>query len=174
MPWRYTCVIKKFKISKRKVAFSSWSFELCVSRVRWSRRCALEPPQSQSMVSRNTMQTCRLQQRSTPGVAQEATHDLLCLFQKTPAPQLTVGRDETSSDITLTSNVIPLLISRKHAHIAFCQRTGVLSICDTSSNGTFVNYQRLTREVEEPLREGDIISFGGGESVWHGVQVSDP
>ena len=118
------------------------------------------------------MEPCQLRQVPGPGVLPEPAHNLLMLLRRNDSPLLTVGREISSSDVALTSNVVPLLVSRKHAHITFCRQTGVLSIRDESVNGTFVNWQRLPRGVEKSLREGDIISLGGGVRVCHAEQVA--
>ncbi|XP_016892138.1 sarcolemma associated protein a isoform X2 [Cynoglossus semilaevis] len=74
------------------------------------------------------------------------------------------------------------VLSRNHALVWFDQKTGKFYLQDTkSSNGTFINSQRLSRGSEESppceLLSGDIIQFGvdvteNTRKVTHGCIVS--
>ncbi len=51
-------------------------------------------------------------------------------------------------------------VSRRHAKVGY--RGDLVSITDlNSSNGTFINYRKITAGEEELLHEGDRVSLGG-------------
>ncbi len=70
--------------------------------------------------------------------------------------QITVGRASTS-DIVLEDPAI----SNVHAHFELDSEDRSVSVQDlASSNGTFVNRERLQPHSPEPLRTGDCLRFG--------------
>ena len=86
---------------------------------------------------------------------------------------LIFGRN-AESDIILNTEAIPLLISRKHASLTVVGQT--LCIQDSgSTNGTYVNEQRLRSTETKQLANGDVISFGGPKLIFRdGQQHSNP
>ena len=86
---------------------------------------------------------------------------------------LVFGRN-TDSDIVLNTEALPLLISRKHAEVSVAGQT--LCIVDAgSTNGTYVNEQRLRSAESRHLTNGDAISFGGPKLILRdGQQHSNP
>ncbi|DBA77531.1 hypothetical protein WJX77_000814 [Trebouxia sp. C0004] len=86
---------------------------------------------------------------------------------------LVFGRN-TDSDFVLHAEAFPMLISRKHAEVSVAGQT--LCVIDAgSTNGTYVNEQRLRSEVSKHLTNGDIISFGGPKLILRdGQQRSNP
>lgn len=83
------------------------------------------------------------------------------------------GRN-ADSDVPLNHDSFPLLISRKHAVISLVGRG--LCIKDTgSTNGTYVNEQRLQPQQTKQLSEDDVVSFGGSRLiVREGREHSNP
>ena len=62
------------------------------------------------------------------------------------------------------------ICSRKHASIELMYPQGTFEICDLqSSNGTFVNRTRISRQL---LHDGDEVIFGGGQSIPLGTNMS--
>jgi pSer/pThr/pTyr-binding forkhead associated (FHA) protein len=86
---------------------------------------------------------------------------------------LVFGRN-TDSDTVLHADALPLLISRKHAEVSVAGQT--LCIIDAgSTNGTYVNEQRLRPAESKHLTNGDVISFGGPKLILRdGQQHSNP
>lgn len=78
------------------------------------------------------------------------------------------------SDIVLNTDRLPLLISRKHAVLSL--KNQKLCIEDKrSTNGTYVNEQRLQPHQSTELHEGSLVSFGGPKLiVREGQQHSNP
>ena len=86
---------------------------------------------------------------------------------------LVFGRN-TDSDIVLHAEALPLLISRKHAEVSVVGQT--LCIVDAgSTNGTYVNEERLRSAESRHLTNGDAISFGGPKLIFRdGLHHSNP
>eukprot|EP00002_Diphylleia_rotans_P039987 TRINITY_DN9394_c0_g1_i2.p1 TRINITY_DN9394_c0_g1~~TRINITY_DN9394_c0_g1_i2.p1 ORF type:complete len:471 (+),score=92.08 TRINITY_DN9394_c0_g1_i2:110-1522(+) len=81
------------------------------------------------------------------------------------AASVTVGRSAKDSDITVESKQTPRILSRRHATISRIETDLGLEwkIKDEGSmNGTFVNGFRV---LTEKIKDGDIITFGGGSNV---------
>jgi hypothetical protein len=83
-----------------------------------------------------------------------------------PGQPIILGRGDESADIELLVDLTPynackLGVSRKHAAIDYRDDLGVVQVMDLSStNGTYLNGQRLIPYVSRPLREGDEIRLG--------------
>ena len=86
---------------------------------------------------------------------------------------LVFGRN-ADSDIVLNTDALPLLISRKHATLSIAGPR--LCIQDAgSTNGTYVNEQRLRPADMKYLTDGVVISFGGPKLIVRdGQQHSNP
>lgn len=111
---------------------------------------------------------CRLHAVDEHGRRSEVAHDLSALFAATKPGerQLGIGR---AAGQTISSMSVPpqyrLLYSRQHAQLAVDDE-GRLVLCDKgAANGTFVNDRRLATESPTPLKDGDVISFGGGKTL---------
>ena len=76
---------------------------------------------------------------------------------------LIVGRNN-DSDIVLNTDVLPLLISRKHARLSVVGHALLLQD-EGSTNGTYVDEGRLGPNDSKELVNGNIISFGGPKLI---------
>lgn len=73
-----------------------------------------------------------------------------------PGDRVFIGRDETC-DIQIPSTTV----SKAHAYFGFepAEKKYVL-IDKRSTNGTFLNGKRVTTDVKNPLKDGDMVSLG--------------
>lgn len=62
-------------------------------------------------------------------------------------------------------------VSALHAEMILLDNGEILIEDKNSSNGTFINGQKLTSNVETPVRRGDLIKFGNVQLQWHQVPV---
>lgn len=76
---------------------------------------------------------------------------------------LIVGRNN-DSDIVLNTDVLPLLISRKHARLSVVGHALLLQD-EGSTNGTYVDEGRLGPNDSKELVNGNVISFGGPKLI---------
>lgn len=74
-----------------------------------------------------------------------------------------VGRNN-DSDIVLNTDVLPLLISRKHARLSVVGHALLLQD-EGSTNGTYVDERRLGPNDSKELVNGNFISFGGPKLI---------
>jgi len=79
---------------------------------------------------------------------------------------VTVGR-ASDADVRLDDSTV----SRRHAQIRPGRSGWTLQDLNTH-NGTFVNGVRLTQAV--PLREGDVVQFGGVQAAFHESRAAAP
>ena len=79
-----------------------------------------------------------------------------------PGEKLTIGRDPQNCNIVIASEKKD--ISRTHCSVKYDPYTDSFKVIDMSSNGTFVNGQRLIRDQEMQFPAGTIISLGSGEN----------
>jgi len=87
--------------------------------------------------------------------------------------RMTVGRSDAAHGVFVDVDLGPFDLrkytSRKHASIEV--RDGSYFVQDLgSTNGTFVNGQRLAPRTEQALKDGDVIEFGKAEKG--GVRAS--
>lgn len=88
-----------------------------------------------------------------------------CISLQAPgdAKVITVGRHRLN-DVQLDCPRVPSLLSRQHAEIV-CDADGLHSVTDKNTlNGTYLN-GNLIPDGPCPLRNGDIIAFGGPANV---------
>ncbi len=64
-------------------------------------------------------------------------------------------------------------VSAVHAEMTLLDNGEIFIEDKNSTNGTFVGGQRLTPNVETPVRRGDLIQFGNVQLQWHQVPVLD-
>lgn len=64
-------------------------------------------------------------------------------------------------------------VSGVHAEMTLLDNGEIFIEDKNSTNGTFVSNQRLTPNVETPLRRGDLVQFGNVQLQWHQVPVLD-
>lgn len=69
----------------------------------------------------------------------------------------TIGRS-SDNDIVIEDN--SLLVSRHHATLKVYDN-GSITICDNSTNGTYINGRQATKDIETPVKCGDNILLGG-------------
>lgn len=62
-------------------------------------------------------------------------------------------------------------VSGVHAEMTLMDNGEIFIEDKNSTNGTFVNNQRLTPNVETQLRRGDLVMFGNVQLQWHQVPV---
>ena len=79
-----------------------------------------------------------------------------------PGEKIMIGRDPQSCNIVLSSEKKD--ISRTHCSVKYDPYTDSFKVIDMSSNGTFVNGQRLIKDQEMQLKAGTVISLGSGEN----------
>ena len=80
------------------------------------------------------------------------------IFRLDPDENITFGRDPRTSQIVLDEDCT--LVSRTHCTIKGDITTGNYSVTDHSSNGTFVNGERMPKETVVTVPRGTIISLG--------------
>ena len=64
------------------------------------------------------------------------------------------GREGGNADVVANHGII----SRKHCHLSVNQRFQ-LGVTDTSTNGTWLNNERLPKGQTRPVNDGDILHF---------------
>ena len=79
-----------------------------------------------------------------------------------PGEKLIIGRDPQSCNIVLSSEKKD--ISRTHCSVKYDPYTDSFKVIDMSSNGTFVNGQRLIKDQEMQFQAGTVLSLGSGEN----------
>ena len=79
-----------------------------------------------------------------------------------PGEKLLIGRDPQSCNIVISSEKKD--ISRTHCSVKYDPYTDSFKVIDMSSNGTFVNGQRLIKDQEMQFRAGTVLSLGSGEN----------
>ncbi|OUS48504.1 hypothetical protein BE221DRAFT_189807 [Ostreococcus tauri] len=77
---------------------------------------------------------------------------------------ITIGRDATKVDVAMDCTTIPLLLSRRHAHLT-CDGDAHYVRDLATTNGTFVNGSRIEAKSDVALRDGDVVAFGGPRYV---------
>ena len=130
----------------------------------------------QRLTDARDMDTCMLRHCPLRGEHIEQSFDLTALFRESGV--LVVGRDESEADICLSNSALPLLISRRQAELKLSTADGLprLEILDSSTNGTCVlrgrsDWQRLRRGEPKALQDGDVVAFGGGQTVYRHTNV---
>ena len=81
---------------------------------------------------------------------------------------LKIGRSATNN-IVLNSGKVSTL----HAELILLDSGEMLLIDKGSTNGTFVNGNQITPDVEVPVKKGDLIRFADEELNWHKVPPCD-
>ncbi|CAG9461879.1 unnamed protein product [Pedinophyceae sp. YPF-701] len=76
---------------------------------------------------------------------------------------ITVGRAR-DCDLSIDSPALPQMISRNHAEFRV-DLPSIRVVDKGSTNGTWINEQRITPNEEVLLRHGDMLSFGGPACV---------
>ncbi|QDZ23762.1 FHA domain-containing protein [Chloropicon primus] len=96
---------------------------------------------------------------------------------------LTVGRVK-KNDVILHCKHLPGLVSRRHAQVR-ARWSGATTVAEGSSggiavelrdlggcNGTFINGERVAKDVWSLVRKGDVVSFGGKEVIASGCETT--
>ena len=81
---------------------------------------------------------------------------------------LKIGRSATNN-IVLNSEKVSTI----HAELILLDSGEMLLVDKGSTNGTFVNNQRITPDVEVPVKKGDLIRLADEELNWHKVPPCD-
>ena len=79
-----------------------------------------------------------------------------------PGEKIIIGRDPTCCNIVISSEKRD--ISRSHCSVKYDPYTDSFKVIDMSSNGTFVNGQRLPKDQETQLPAGTVLALGSGEN----------
>ena len=83
----------------------------------------------------------------------------------------TIGRS-SANDIVIEDN--SLLVSRHHATLKVYDN-GSITICDNSTNGTYINGRQATKDIETPVKCGDNILLGGEIPLdWSMINIANP
>lgn len=83
----------------------------------------------------------------------------------------TIGRS-SDNDIVIEDN--SLLVSRHHATLKVYDN-GSITICDNSTNGTYINGRQATKDIETPVKCGDNILLGGEIPLdWSMINFANP
>jgi uncharacterized membrane protein YhaH (DUF805 family) len=83
----------------------------------------------------------------------------------------TIGRS-SDNDIVIEDN--SLLVSRHHATLKVYDN-GSITICDNSTNGTYINGRQATKDIETPVKCGDNILLGGEIPLdWSMINIANP
>ena len=106
----------------------------------------------------------KLQRLSTDVPATPSLPDEISLPEPGSLSALTFGRHAHKNDVMLDCKLVPSLLSRQHAEI-HCDTEGVHYVMDKNTlNGTYLN-GNLIPTGPVPLKDGDIIAFGGPAKV---------
>eukprot|EP00929_Paragymnodinium_shiwhaense_P047696 TRINITY_DN24185_c0_g1_i3.p1 TRINITY_DN24185_c0_g1~~TRINITY_DN24185_c0_g1_i3.p1 ORF type:complete len:530 (+),score=113.69 TRINITY_DN24185_c0_g1_i3:156-1745(+) len=71
--------------------------------------------------------------------------------------EFVIGRNPKHCDLTLDSEFVPGMVSRRHASISSLDDETVMVVDFESLNGTYVNARRISRET---LRQSDVVVIG--------------
>lgn len=81
-----------------------------------------------------------------------------------------IGRG-TENDLILQDSTNS--VSREHAILKLCDN-GEITLCDSSTNGTYVNGEKIVPYINVPVRKGDDVRFANTVSLdWSKIQWSD-
>ena len=75
---------------------------------------------------------------------------------------LVIGRDPQRANMVVTASAA---VSGLHCRIRYDAQTGRYLVTDYSSNGTFLNNERLTREKTAYASKGAVVKLADGEMV---------
>ena len=66
------------------------------------------------------------------------------------------------------------MVSRHHATLKVYDN-GSITICDNSTNGTYINGRQATKDIETPVKCGDNILLGGEIPLdWSMINIANP
>ena len=83
-----------------------------------------------------------------------------------------VGSTVDKSDVCLNHPCLPRFVSRAHAEFGPRDDGGHYVLDKGSTNGTFVNHQRLTPQTRRSLQLGDCLTFGEGAVTMFNTEVT--
>ena len=107
-------------------------------------------------------------EEESPTIAQVGAIEGVCgqfanaVINLKPNEKVLIGRDPSTCNIVISSEKKD--ISRTHCSVKYDPYTDSFKVIDTSSNGTFVNGQKLVRDQETQLPAGTVLSLGSGEN----------
>lgn len=107
-------------------------------------------------------------EEETPTIAQVGAIEGVCgqfanaVINLKPNEKILIGRDPANCNIVISSEKKD--ISRTHCSVKYDPYTDSFKVIDMSSNGTFVNGQKLVRDQETQLPAGTLLSLGSGEN----------
>ncbi len=84
------------------------------------------------------------------------------IFRIDPDEEITIGRDPKTSQIVIDEHCD--LVSRKHCTIKGNAHSAYYTVTDFSTNGTFVNDEKLPRGVTVSVARGSTIFIGNKEN----------
>lgn len=86
------------------------------------------------------------------------------IFRLDPDENITIGRDPKTSQIVIDEG--GEFVSRTHCTVRGDAQTGHYSVTDFSSNGTFVNGERLPKGVAVIVPRGSVLFVGNRENTF--------
>lgn len=86
------------------------------------------------------------------------------IFKIDPDEKITVGRDPKTSQIVVDENCE--LVSRRHCTVQSCPHAGCYLVTDHSTNGTFVNGERLPKNESVSVARGTVIAVGNESNTF--------
>lgn len=86
------------------------------------------------------------------------------IFRLDPDENITIGRDPKTSQIVVDEDCE--LVSRTHCTVKGSSRSGQYSVIDHSSNGTFINGERLPKGIVVSVPRGSILYVGDTQNTF--------
>lgn len=86
------------------------------------------------------------------------------IFRIDPNENITIGRDPKTSQIVVDEGCE--LVSRTHCTVRGDAKTGSYSVTDYSTNGTFINGERLPKGVAVSVPRGSVMYIGNRDNTF--------
>lgn len=86
------------------------------------------------------------------------------IFRIDPDENITIGRDPKTSHIVVDEGCS--LVSRTHCTVKGDAQQGAYCVTDHSKNGTYINGERIPRNVEVCVPRGSILYIGDRQNTF--------
>lgn len=86
------------------------------------------------------------------------------IFRLDPDENITIGRDPKTSQIVIDEG--GELVSRTHCTVRGDAKTGLYCVTDFSSNGTYINGERLPKGVTVTVPRGSLLVVGDRDNTF--------